>query len=97
MDIEEYLIEEEEVKNGMDMKETGEVDETLWDWYVTSERVIKHGRGCYFGREEFHDLSLNKATGVSFESSRQNWLLALGIVSAILGLIILILQIRLWT
>lgn len=88
MGIDEYLIEEEKIKDTVETKETGEIDETLWDWYVTSERVIKHGSGRYFGREEFHDVSLDKVTGVSFESGRQNWLLGLGILVVFVGLVL---------
>jgi hypothetical protein len=88
MEVEEYLIDGEEIKDSINTTETGEIDETEWDWYVTSERVIKHGEGRYLGKEEFHDLSLNKITGLSFEADRQNWLLGLGGLFILVGLII---------
>jgi hypothetical protein len=78
MDIEDYLLDGERVKKEMHT-EGSDVHNRDWDWCVTSERVIKHGSGI-LGDEEFHDISLEKVSGISFESSRENALLGFALL-----------------
>jgi hypothetical protein len=78
MDIDNYLLEGENVKEEMHT-EGGDIHKRDWDWGITSERVIKHGSGL-LGDEAFHDLSIEKVSGISFESGRENAVLGLGLV-----------------
>lgn len=89
MNIEDYLLDGERVEKEM-RTEGADVHKRDWDWCITSERVIKHGSGL-LGDEEFHDISLEKVSGISFESSRENALLGfslfIGITTVLLRLL----------
>jgi hypothetical protein len=77
MEIEDYLLEGEGVRKEIHT-EGDDIHQRDWDWFVTSERVIKHGSGL-FGDEQFHDISLEKVSGISFESGRENTVLGVGL------------------
>jgi hypothetical protein len=77
MDIEDYLLDGEKIKREMHT-EGSDIHKRDWDWGITSERVIKHGSSL-LGNEEFHDISLEKVSGISFESSRENILLGIAL------------------
>jgi hypothetical protein len=77
MDIDDYLLEGEKIKEEIHT-EGGDIHKRDWDWCITTERVIKHG-STFFGDEAFHDISLGKVSGISFESGRENVLLGLGL------------------
>jgi hypothetical protein len=94
MDIDNYLIQGEKIKDRVSVTETGgpkrkhsRVKGSEWDWFITSERVIKYGEGNLLSGEEMHDLSLDKITGISFGSQRQLLPLPLGLVSLLIGFI----------
>jgi hypothetical protein len=86
MDIEKYLLDGEEIKKEVHV-ENGGIQNADWDWYVTSERIIKHGSG-FLAKEEFHDISLGKVSGISFESGRENALLGFGLILGALFIIL---------
>lgn len=73
----EFLLRDERVKE--EILETGAFGPG-WNWYVTSERIVKHREGS--GSEELRDVSLDSVSGVGFGTKRNRWLLWFAVVSA---------------
>lgn len=89
MGIDSYLTEGEEVEGYIE-DETDELHKSDWEWYITSERIVKYGSDP-LGGERFHDISIDKVEGISFETGRRNALLVIGILSLLLTVFVAIL------
>jgi len=78
MSIEDHLLEGESIlAQCQDKKST---------FYVTDKRYIKHSEGGMFGREVFHDISLEEVTGFSLVRIRGSLnLVIFGIVLLVIG------------
>jgi len=77
MTTEEFFLDGEAIRK--EMKEEGGLLGQDTHWYATSERVMKYKSGT-LDNEEIHDISIEKVTGISFGSSRDNVLLGISLL-----------------